>query len=221
MTQPPPPPPAGTPIEVQAATIGARAVVAAAVIAIVATILGAVLGVVGGQASVAATNRQTDEQSQAANATLQSDADRDAKTFIRQQLQAAASKLIDDSKSANRQEVNLADLFRSPTFNGKSWDHVKKQKDLALQLDVVSADAAKLQLLGYQASNSAATGVQRYHETIVNDLSTGALSGNCLMPDTPEFKDAVDQTVDDRKVYDTAQSALISAVQSDLRLPAA
>ena len=41
------------------------------------------------------------------------------------------------------------------------------------------------------------------------------------MPDTPEFKDAVDQTVDDRKVYDTAQSALISAVQSDLRLPAA
>src|ERR1700712_2226291 len=125
MTQPPPP--AGTPVEVQAATIGAHAVVVAAVIAIVATVLGALLGVVGGQASAAATNRQTDQQSQATNATLQSDADRDAKTFIRQQLQAAAAKLIDDSKGANRQEVDLVNLFSSPTFDGRRWDHVKKQ----------------------------------------------------------------------------------------------
>jgi len=218
MTQPPPPPPADTPVEVRAANIGARAVIAAAVIAIVAAVVGAL---VGGQASAAATNRQTDQQTQATNATLQAEADRDAKTFIRQQLQAAAAKLIDDSKSANRQEADLVNLFSSPTFDGTRWDHVKKQDALIVQLDVVSADTAKLQLLGYRLSNNAAAGVLRYHEGVVNDLTSGALKGNCVMPDEPEFGDALDQTVNDRDAYDAAQSALISAVQSDLRLPAA
>jgi hypothetical protein len=220
MTQPPPPP-AGTPVEVQAATIGAHAVVVAAVIAIVATVLGALVGVVGGQASAAATNRQTDQQSQSTNATLQSEADRDAKTFIRQQLQAAAAKLIDDSKSANRQEVDLVNLFLSPTFDGRDWDHVKKQNDLTLQLDVVSADTAKLQLLGYKASDSTAAEVLIYHEGIVGDLTRGALSGKCLMPNTPAFNEALDQANNDMEAYDATQGALISAVQSDFRLSAA
>lgn len=209
--------PTTPPVEVRAAKIGSRAVIAAAVIAIGAAVVGAV---VGGQLTASATDRQTAGSAQSAGAELKANKERDDTSFIRGQLQTAAAKLIDDSKVANRKEHDLADMLASPTFTWKNPAYATTKHDLAVQVDLVSADTAKLQLLGYRASNSAAADVLAYHETIEEDLTSGVLSGNCVMRSTPGFTGAVDLAFADMNEYEATQGALISAVQSDLQLPA-
>jgi len=195
-------------------------------IAVFATLVAAI---VAGSYAISTTNEQIKAQgeqlraqneAQEAQDRAKVEADKEAakKAFVRNQLQAASTILINDSALLSQQENDVLVLVTGPDADFSSDLLIERKNKMIDQFAKLNADLANVLVLNYSSTNAAAQRLFDYHDGITDELTREDMPiwSDDVPPESPEYSAATDKVADEIADLNSPQSALVSALQNDL-----